>query len=195
MGMFDDIRCRMPMPMPADLGELTSVVWPDVNFQTKDFHCVLDLFEIREDGSLWHEEVEYEPIPEEEREKGLFSPVIRRKSSKWVKHVYTGYVNFYTIFHRDVHDYWVEWRAHVIDGTVNELILDTWKLEDNHERKELEERLASERRVRLKFEKTLRYRTLYRPWNATVRFVFNIINGVTNVWSEWRIKLERKLKI
>lgn len=44
MGMFDDVRCEMPLPGPVKPKHLS--------FQTKDFDCVLDLFTITADGTL-----------------------------------------------------------------------------------------------------------------------------------------------
>jgi hypothetical protein len=49
MGMFDEVRCLYPLPWPeaADFGR---------EWQSKDTPAqYLDLYEIREDGTLWHE--------------------------------------------------------------------------------------------------------------------------------------------
>lgn len=48
MGMYDDIRCRYPLPV----GDLPVWVTPEHNFQTKDLECALWQFEITEDGRL-----------------------------------------------------------------------------------------------------------------------------------------------
>lgn len=42
MGMFDILRCDMPLPSP----------WPRKDFQTKTFDCQSDLYVITADGRL-----------------------------------------------------------------------------------------------------------------------------------------------
>ncbi len=52
MGMFDDIICKYPLPVPGANA---------LRFQTKDTpNQFLNLYEIREDGSLWHEDYDVE---------------------------------------------------------------------------------------------------------------------------------------
>lgn len=49
MGMFDHVRCRFPF----------SPDFPERELQSKDTPAQnLDVYEIREDGSLWHEDYE-----------------------------------------------------------------------------------------------------------------------------------------
>lgn len=52
MGMFDYIRCNIPLP---DTGKVS----PE-EFQTKDLREFMERYEIREDGTLWRFEVERE---------------------------------------------------------------------------------------------------------------------------------------
>lgn len=52
MGMFDDIVCKYPLPVPGANA---------LRYQTKDTPMqYLDLYEIREDGTIWHEEYDTE---------------------------------------------------------------------------------------------------------------------------------------
>lgn len=51
MGMFDYLRCKYPLPVPEA---------QDVEFQTKDLHCQMDNCEIREDGTLWTQDYDFE---------------------------------------------------------------------------------------------------------------------------------------
>jgi hypothetical protein len=44
MGMFDEIRCDYPLPETPDDGK--------VQFQTKDFDCILAYYRITEEGRL-----------------------------------------------------------------------------------------------------------------------------------------------
>lgn len=47
MGMFDTLRCKYPLPVTGA---------SDLVYQTKDTPAQwLDYYEIREDGTLWHE--------------------------------------------------------------------------------------------------------------------------------------------
>lgn len=56
MGMFDNIRCEIPLP-EGFTGEM----------QTKDFDCVLGTLLIRADGRLMMEECDWEDMPLAER--------------------------------------------------------------------------------------------------------------------------------
>src|SRR5688500_1170508 len=49
MGMYDEIRCKAPLP-----GNAATFVTPDHWFQTKDLECALGNYEITEDGKLIH---------------------------------------------------------------------------------------------------------------------------------------------
>ena len=52
MGMFDELKCKYPLPIDG-LSERI--------FQTKDTDSqFLDCYEIREDGTFWHEEYDIE---------------------------------------------------------------------------------------------------------------------------------------
>jgi hypothetical protein len=44
MGMFDTVRCALPQVTP-----------PDVEWQTKNLDCLLDLYTIDAHGQLWRE--------------------------------------------------------------------------------------------------------------------------------------------
>lgn len=58
MGMFDNIRCQIPLP-DGFTGEM----------QTKDFDCALGTLLIRADGRLMIEDCDWEDVPLEERPK------------------------------------------------------------------------------------------------------------------------------
>ena len=95
MGMFDDIRCRKPLP------DGCTEEW----FQTKDLGCDLSKFEIDGDGRLmrfgegfWGEEPLTEPEDMEHH----------------------GYLNFYT---SDSAGIWHEYDAKFTDGKLVEIKL------------------------------------------------------------------------
>lgn len=56
MGMFDEIKCKMPLPV--EIGVDHRDHW----FQTKCLDCCLEYYEIREDGSLWKQQHAKESI-------------------------------------------------------------------------------------------------------------------------------------
>lgn len=102
MGMFDDLRCEMPLPAPDCDG---------VSFQTKDFECNLDLYTIRKDGTIWRKcfdgergQVEGEETQENE---------------------HLGRVRFYEFF--DMRSKWpgawLEFEACIIYGKVDKITL------------------------------------------------------------------------
>ena len=57
MGMYDNIKCKYPLPDAAAQG---------VDFQTKDLECTLAEYEITEDGRLIEHCWDYEATPEDE---------------------------------------------------------------------------------------------------------------------------------
>lgn len=50
MGMYDDIRIDPAIVLPGYPKGHTQ------DFQTKNLNCALDTYEVRADGTLWHEE-------------------------------------------------------------------------------------------------------------------------------------------
>ena len=53
MGMYDDIVCKYPLPLPEDTKGFVPL-----RFQTKDLDNAFDCYEISEDGTLWLRECE-----------------------------------------------------------------------------------------------------------------------------------------
>ncbi|HYE20961.1 MAG TPA: hypothetical protein VEA69_21120 [Tepidisphaeraceae bacterium] len=86
--MFDYIRCRHPLPIPEAVG---------VECQTKDTPVqYLDNYEIREDGTLWHEAHDIEDRSDPNatglgRLMGMATPVNHR----WEPEPFTGEIVFY----------------------------------------------------------------------------------------------------
>ena len=62
MGMFDNIICKAPLPLPEDIGELKDlkIIWDEEIFQTKDLDNLLDSYTIHKDGTLTFEEYDKE---------------------------------------------------------------------------------------------------------------------------------------
>lgn len=137
MGLFDDIKCSYALPMVGANA---------LDYQTKDTPMQsLDKYEIREDGTLWHEQYEIEdqseagrwmkenPGKELPESFGMLSFVgcATRVNSRWEKVKLTGEIRFYAIceikdgklVNASTGGRWMEWSAYFVDGTLNQLHL------------------------------------------------------------------------
>lgn len=92
MGMFDEIRCKMPLPAELDVEHREH--W----FQTKSLGCEMDYYEIREDGSLWFEayDIDDQSDPNAEGLDALRG-MMTRVNKRWEKlSDFFGEIRFYT---------------------------------------------------------------------------------------------------
>lgn len=135
MGMFDDIKCKYPLPLKGA---------NDLDYQTKDTPMqYLDSYEIREDGTLWHEEYDIEdhseagkwvkanPGKELPENLGLlsFAGCMARVNKRWLPVNITGEICFYTMYsikdavlvNATACDGWLEWSAYFVDGKISQL--------------------------------------------------------------------------
>jgi len=139
MGMFDDIKCKYQLPISGA---------NDLDYQTKDTeHQWLDQYEIREDGTLWHEDYDIEDHserakwiasnPDNEVPKeldGMMSMMgcMARVNKRWEQVNITGEIRFYTLYdvkegkmvnaHNSQHG-WIEWSAYFVNGKLKEMNL------------------------------------------------------------------------
>ena len=91
MGMYDDIICKYPLPLPEDTKGYISN-----GFQTKDLDCGLDCYEIREDGTLWLREYFREYTEGDPNGKTLFEKYGMVKETKvWWTHVKKNHNHMY----------------------------------------------------------------------------------------------------
>lgn len=89
MGMFDYIRCYLPLPDAPPLG---------LEFQTKDTDDqFLIWYEIRGDGTLWKEVCDFEDHSDPAA-KGVEKLIgmLTRTNSRWIWVMYEGDLEFYT---------------------------------------------------------------------------------------------------
>ena len=88
MGMFDYVKCHYPLPVKGAT---------ELLYQTKDTPSQwLDMYEIRADGTLWHEEYDLEDRSDPNAEglmalRGMFTRVNKR----WEPVKWTGEIMFY----------------------------------------------------------------------------------------------------
>lgn len=105
MGMFDNITCKYPLPVEG---------FADRVFQTQDTpRQFLDTYEIREDGTLWHEEYDLD-----------FTNAgnISRINKQMVPESFTGEIRFYDFMTGNyTDDGWIEFAANFIDGKLTNI--------------------------------------------------------------------------
>lgn len=127
MGMFDDIKCKYLLPLPQ---------YQDLGFQTKDTEAqYCDNYEIREDGTLWHETYDTEDRSEVgkwmrehpgEKVKETFTLLqyagcSSRTNKKWEQvQDFTAEIRFYTSL-GEKRTGWVEFSAYFVKGKLNQL--------------------------------------------------------------------------
>lgn len=127
MGMFDYIRCKYPLPVEGA---------NELEFQTKDTGWgSMDNYEIREDGTLWHEVYEVEDKSEAGKwmtanpgkkvpEELSFAGCLARVNKQWLPVTdFVGELRFYTTI-TDLPPYgWLEFSAYFVAGKLNQLRL------------------------------------------------------------------------
>jgi len=193
MGMYDNILCKYPLPLPED-----TMGYTPREFQTKDLDCMLDLYEIREDGTLWLREAEREYIAENPNGKTFSERMFKVNEVRvwWTELKLTQTIKMYD--YQDTegqYDYSSSFQVTFVDGIITKIKLEEFKTIDNTERKELARQLDEKMKLRWQFEDTLRYKIFYGSYNKLIRFVFKHVCKVnrylyTNLW-----KWERKLTI
>ena len=193
MGMFDEIVCKYPLPLPED----TKGFHP-YGFQTKDLDNALDCYEIREDGTLWLRECEREYTDGNPKGKTWSEKIGSVKETKvWWTHVkLTKKINMYT-YHQgeNEYDYWVEFVVEFVDGIINKIELKKFDVTNNAERKENFRQHIENLKERKKFESTLFYKLIGKPFNKTIWFIASTTNTIGSFLIEFGWKLYRKVKI
>ena len=116
MGMFDNIKCSYKLPIEKDFSKEV--------FQTKNTPAQwLDHYEIREDGTLWHENYDTEDRsdPNKEGLARLFGSMTKiNKRWEFVKD-FIGEIRFYTVYNSS--KYYIEFSSYFVNGILKELHL------------------------------------------------------------------------
>ena len=193
--MFDDVVCKYPLPLPED-----PKGYCNNKYQTKDFDNVMDLYEIREDGTLWVYDAMYEYTEGNPNGKSLSEKLPTRKEIKvWWQRIYpiTNTVKLYAYDcdTNDKYDYWIEYNLTFLDGKVTEAKLVEFTATDNSERKKQHRNDVEYWTKRRNFEQTVCYRLFGKYYNKTITFICrNIHKSAT--WITYKIwKVEKFLKI
>lgn len=139
MGMFDNIVCKYPLPLTVEMDELKKFNLNERTYQTKDLECVLDYYEIHQDGTLWHEEydVEDRSDPNAEGIQRIIGMHTRTNTRMVQMKEYTGTINFYEFidYGEGDKDYWVEFAATFFNGILMKIIVAEFRATDNADRK------------------------------------------------------------
>jgi hypothetical protein len=129
MGMFDNIRCELPLPLnKKDQKTFSNVNWEDISFQTKDTDCCLSHYIIKKNGKFYAEYTEGEHvriISEKEEKKikkqGKFCwPFeFKEKSRKYKFEKFTGDLYFYdSVYDTEGNEYWAEFVGKFVSGVL-----------------------------------------------------------------------------
>ena len=195
MGMFDDIECKYPLPMPNDPKGYTG----SNHFQTKDLDNSLSLYEIREDGTIWRKFVtKSEYVEDDKKSKSIMGRIGYLKS---LEHEYRQQFDITNIRMYDYmqtegeYDYNIDYEVNFENGVVKNVKIVNFKATDNKSRKERDAKWKEESRIRNKFTSTLRYRFVYQHWNKMIRFVFRYLHSIVNFIHSNLYKIERYLII
>ena len=193
MGMYDDIVCKYPLPLPEDTKGFKSY-----GFQTKDLDNALDCYEIREDGTLWLRECEREYTDGDPKGKTWSEKIGLVKETKvWWTHIKLNKtINMYTYQHGDGnYDYWVEFVIQFVDGVINKIELKKFEASGNEERKENDRQFIEGLKRRKEFESKLFYKLIGKPFNKIIWFIACTINTIGSFLIEFGWRLYRKVKI
>lgn len=159
MGMFDNIRCEYPLPLPEDQGELAGKDWTKHGFQTRDLGEGMGTYCIRADGTLWL-------IGARWLQDDPFQDTFQKD--------FFGTVEFYDFVYGQKNDYRVEWKATFAQGKLSDLCLSEWRLKDNTKRlREKAEREANAQRTE-RFLKTWAGRFIYPAYAWIVGMILNV---------------------
>lgn len=110
MGMFDELQCHYPLPVEGAKG---------LTFQTKDTPAqFIEKYEIREDGTLWHQIYDIEDRSDPNAEGLLrMAGCLSRGNSRWEREYLSGAMRFYT----SKGDEWLEFIALFLEGVLREV--------------------------------------------------------------------------
>lgn len=109
VGMFDWIKCHCPLPREVQTAQ----------FQTKDTPAqLLDNYEIRTDGTLWHEDYDIEDRSDPNATGLLALAGWWQVNHRWRQEKdFTGEIVFYD----EVDDTWYEFSAYFVNGKLQHL--------------------------------------------------------------------------
>ena len=113
MGMFDFLKCQAPLPEPG---------WEGRVFQSKDTPSqMMDQYQIREDGTLWHENYDIEDRSDPHAE-GIdrIAGIMTQVNKRWEAcSDFTGEIRFYDTQTLSPRKGWIEFSAYFVNGKLS----------------------------------------------------------------------------
>ena len=107
MGLFDYLHCKYPLPVEGANA---------LEYQTKSTAAqYMDQYEIRADGTLWHENYDLRTEEDESAPLGIYQ---YRDNLRWERDHMTGEVLFYASTGGSK---WIEFSAYFLDGKLREV--------------------------------------------------------------------------
>lgn len=154
----------------------------------------MSFFEIREDGTLWKENVEYDWKPGNPNAKDWLDklPSAERISSEWVQEKITNTLRLcdYIISKDDLWDYWIDYEVVFVDGIVKTAKITEFRAEDNMERKLRDMKFQEEMRSQYKFKQTCLYKYFVKPYRIVINYIFRKLYKIVSYISSnlWRVE-------
>lgn len=197
MGMFDEIKVNVDLPLDDELKSL-SVDWKNKIFQTKDLENLMSFYIITEDGDILEEIVEREYIPYTEGELGtkpkfsVWKDVIE-KSRRTQKLDYHGTLIFYCGAEiSEEEDMWIDFKAYFSYGKLDKIILFNKEKTKNHRitlNQLMEQKREEDKKLINKVKKTLRKIGWHRLCHALV----DTLNYIGDVCQRMNIFIYKKI--
>ena len=193
MGLFDEIICEYPLPLPEDLkGYSGSKI-----FQTKDLDCCMQSYKIDKDGYLHIEKFEREWEPGNEDSKSFIGKLGHFKTiKKWFEQLNTTTtIVFYDYQHSENtdYDYLIEYEIIFVDGKATSVKLIEFEATENAERKKRDAERKEKHRIWYAFSKTRKYKYFVSPYNKIISKIFKNLQTLLYYSVETVHKIERKL--
>lgn len=144
MGMYDNLICEYPLPLPLNLMEAKDVDFNKLTYQTKNLDNALESYTIRKDGTLWVKRYEKEYSEGDPNAKSIMDKIGKCKILKeWDEQIYyTGTIQFYQGLQYDNintdnwnNDYWIDYQTIFVEGKINKIELLKFSVIDNTARK------------------------------------------------------------
>lgn len=180
MGMFNNLYSDYPLPFDFGAEDPKTI-----DFQTKDFDCLMDNYKITSDGKLIKEYSEWENVPPEERKYppgdiNHFIGSLRKINIYWGEIQYHGVINFYTYREKGENfSEWIEFDAIFSHGKLEEIELKNHYLDDTTEQNNrLKELFAKEEYRRSKWYLRVYDKINSKLWRIKNRLKNKIVNCI-----------------
>lgn len=206
MGLFDHVKVKKKLPTDALIKKFLGKDFDPrkLEFQTKDLDSAMLTYEIRENGDVYMELVEYrESTPEEKNEHkkkfgrwGVWS--LQVKNRRWIKTDITHDIHFYS-YDRNKQDdryYALDYKAHVVKGKVKSIKLEKSERESDQEyasRVEMDKKLSEQMRRHQEKTGRISYKIINFVYNKPVRFVLRKAQRYSQHIPNALFKLEQKI--